>query len=372
MSAPVLAAAEGATRVRHFVSHLDWSPAEIDAMIDLAQELKAEGLDVAAHRGVPGGEAARPSYSRALQDRVLGLVFFNPSLRTLFSSQAAMQRLGGSAIPLHVGQGTWDLEWRDGVRMDGKASEHVREGVPVLSRYAEALGVRCFAGMRDADEDAQDSMIRAFAAHATVPVINLESAAEHPCQALAGIMTARELLGATAGRTLTVTWAPQAKPTPMAVPHSALLGAAWAGMNVRLLHPEGYELGAKYVEAARTECARRGSRFEISHDPAALGGTDILYVKSWGRRDMYGRAEEQAADFARLAGWRVSEARLAASQAPVLHCLPVRRDVVIDAAVLDGPRSRVVDEAENRMWVFMAVLLTLLKGEPVNDSGKRN
>jgi N-acetylornithine carbamoyltransferase len=246
--------------------------------------------------------------------------------------------------------------------MDGKASEHVREGAPVLSRYADVLGVRCFAAMKDAAEDEQDILLRAFAEHATVPVISLESASEHPCQALADIMTARELLGSTAKRTFTVTWAPQAKPTAMAVPHSAILGAAWAGMHVRLLHPEGYELGAKYMDAARAECARRGTRFEVSHDPAALSGTDVLYVKSWGRRDMYGRPEAQAADFARLAAWRVGEARLQGCPAPVLHCLPVRRDVVIDSAVLDGPRSKVVDEAENRMWVFMALLQTLLEG----------
>lgn len=340
--------------MRHFLSHLDWDPEEIEGVLDLASRLKLE------KRRADGWD--RPAYSRALEDRVLGLVFFNSSLRTLFSSQAAMQRLGGSAAALHVGQGTWNLEWRDGVPMDGAASEHVREAVPVLGRYAEALGIRCFAGMKDLEEDALDSMLNSFAAHSSVPVINLESAMEHPCQALADMLTAREILGGTtARRTFCLTWAPQARATPMAVPHSAMLGAAWAGMHVRVLHPEGYDLHPRYVAAAREQCASAGTSFEVSSDPAFLEGAEVVYVKSWGRSDLYGQDASQGADFARLAAWRVSEARLRPTPAPVLHCLPVRRDVVIDAKVLDGPRSRVVDQAENRMWVFMSLLLTLLR-----------
>lgn len=338
--------------MKHFTSYLDWKPAEIERLLDAAAELK--------------GAAAigpRPAYATRLQDRILGLMFFSPSLRTLFSSQAAMQRLGGGAIPLHIGQGTWLLEHRDGVRMDGAASEHIREAAPVLSRYADALAVRCFAGMKSSAEDAEDALIRSFARHATVPVINLESAMEHPCQALADMLTARELLGATQGRNFTLTWAPQAKATPMAVPHSAMLAAAWAGMHVRLLHPKGYDLNPTYVDAARRECQRGGARFEISHDPAQLQDSDVIYVKSWGRSELYGLDAEQQADFRNFEpAWRVSQGRLKGTAAPILHCLPVRRDVVIDSAVLDGPHSRVVDQAENRMWVFMALLLELLAG----------
>ncbi len=334
--------------MRHFLSFLDWTPSEIQALVERAGELKR---DPGAHR-------------EALLGRMLGLVFFDSSLRTLFSSQAAMARLGGSAIPLHVGKGTWQLEHRDGVRMDGACSEHVREAVPVLGRYADILGVRCFARLEDAAEDLADPVIRAFGRHSTVPVINLESAMEHPCQALADLMTASEVLGDARGRNFTLTWAPQAKATPMAVPHSALLAAAWGGMNVRLLHPEGYDLQPRYLDAARVACQAQGSRLEISHDPGELAGSDVVYVKSWGASRLYGQDAEQAREFQDLAHWRVSEERLRGTQAPVMHCLPVRRDVVVDAAVLDGPRSKVVDQAENRMWVFMALLLTLLQGVP--------
>ncbi len=340
--------------MKHFLSHLDWEPREIETLLDLTARLKRE-----RHRAA-GWD--RPAYARALEDRVLGLVFFNSSLRTLFSSQAAMQRLGGSAVPLHVGQGTWNLEWRDGVPMNGAASEHVREAVPVLGRYAEALGIRCFAGMKDLEEDALDPMLNAFAAHSSVPVINLESAMEHPCQALADMLTAREVLGgSTARRTFCLTWAPQAKATPMAVPHSAMLGAAWAGMHVRVLHPEGYDLHPRYVAAAREQCASAGTSFEMSNDPSFLEGAEVVYVKSWGRADLYAQEAAQGEDFSRLAAWRVSESRLRPTSAPVLHCLPVRRDVVVDSEVLDSARSRVVDQAENRMWVFMSLLLTLLR-----------
>ena len=216
--------------MRHWLSLQEYEPRELAGLVDLARRLKA------------GGESEQAAI---LRNRILTMVFFNPSLRTRTSFEAAMLRYGGHAICLSVGGDTWKLEYRDGVVMDGEAAEHIKEAAPVLSRYGDVLAVRTFAGLKDAAEDAADPVLRAFARYATVPVINMESAAGHPCQGLADWMTVDEKLGGTRGRRFVVSWAPQAKGLPMAVPHSAVLAAAAAGMHVSVAHPPGYELNAR-------------------------------------------------------------------------------------------------------------------------------
>ena len=332
--------------MRHWLSLLDYSPAELAELVALAGRFKA---------GRAGDEAA------ALRERVLVMVFFNPSLRTRTSFEAALLRHGGHSICLDVGGNTWQLEHRDGVVMNGPAAEHIREAAPVLSRYGDVLAVRTFAALKNAAEDAEDAVMQAFGRFATVPVINMESAHEHPCQGLADWQTMHEQLGDTRGRRFVLTWAPQAKGLPMAVPHSAALAAAAAGMHVTVAHPPGYELNAAIMDRARSWCAAAGTPLAVTHDQrAACADADILYVKSWGSPALYGDAERQAADFRRHADWMVTRAHLG-PRTRLMHCLPVRRNLVIADEALDDPRSIVVDQAENRLWAQAAILSRLLR-----------
>ena len=330
--------------MHHWVSMLDYEPAELAELVRVARRLKQGEISAAA-----------------LRERILTMVFFNPSLRTRTSFEAAMLRYGGHAICLNVGGDAWKLEYRDGVVMDGGEAEHIREAAPVLSRYGDALAVRTFAGLRDAAEDAQDLVIRAFAEFATVPVINMESASEHPCQGLADWMTVDEKLGGAAGKRFVVTWAPHVKGLPMAVAHSAVLSAAAAGMHVTVAHPPSYELARGILDRAAGWCAAAGTTLKFTHDQMeACDGADVVYVKSWGSPAHYGDSATQAESFRQYANWTVTPARLG-MRTLLMHCLPARRNVVIADAALDDPRSVVVDQAENRMWTQAAILQGLLR-----------
>ena len=332
--------------MRHWLSMLEYTPSELAQLVALARRFKA-------------GQASEEAAS--LRGRLLTLVFFNPSLRTRTSFEAAMLRYGGHSICLNVGGDTWKLEHRDGVVMDGDASEHIKEAAPVLSRYGDLLAVRTFAALQDAAEDAADRVLRAFARYATVPVINMESATEHPCQGLADWQTMDEKLGGTHGQRFTLTWAPQMKGLPLAVPHSAVLAAAAAGMHVTIAHPPGYELNATILEQAKSWCSAAKTNFAITHEQrAASQSADVLYVKSWGSPPLYGKADAQRASFREHADWMVEPGHLGC-ETLLMHCLPVRRNLVIADAALDDRRSIVVDQAENRMWAQAAILSYLLR-----------
>ncbi len=331
--------------MRHWVSMLDSTRAELAELVTLGRRFKA-------------GHAT--TEARRLAGKILVMVYFNPSLRTRASFEAGMARCGGTSITLNVGGDTWKLEYRDGVVMDSDAAEHIREAAPVLARYGHMLGVRTFAAMKNADEDAREQIIRGFEQYSSVPVINLESAVEHPCQALADWLTIAEKLNDTRGKRFVLSWAPQVKGLPMAVPHSAILAAAGAGMNITIAHPPGYELGERFVEQARTWCREAGSSLEIAHDQKACRQADILYVKSWGSSELYGQTDRQRDSFRQHASWMVDVDRLGPATR-LMHCLPVRRNVVISDAALNDERCIVVDQAENRMWAQLAVMATLMQ-----------
>ncbi len=321
--------------MRHWITMLEWDAGELNTLVARAAELKAG------------------STTQALRGRILGMLFFNPSLRTRVSMEAAIMRYGGHAITLSPGADSWRIEYAEGVRMDGDKAEHVREAAPVLSRYCDVLGIRSFAGMKEYSEDRKETVIRSFARFATVPVVNLESAIEHPCQALGDMLTMKERLGATEGRRFVLTWAPHVNPLPLAVPHSAVLAAALAGMQVTVAHPEGYELD--------DEISGRAGSIQVTHEQsAALQAADIVYVKSWGARAMYGDIERQRDSFLRHRDWTVSRTKLP-PESYLMHCLPVRRNLVIADDALDSDRSIVIDQAENRMWAQAAILEHLLQ-----------
>jgi N-acetylornithine carbamoyltransferase len=293
------------------------------------------------------------------------MVFLNPSLRTRSSMETAMFLHGGHALVLEPGKGSWALETEPGAVMDGATVEHVTEAAHVLARYADALAVRAFPKGTDWAVEREDRLIRDFARFSDKPVINLESSRRHPCQALADAMTLRERLGETRGRKFVLAWAWHPKALPTAVPASAALAAAHLGMEIVIARPDGYELDPEDTALVRKITQHQGGEFvHIINDPdEGVVGADAVYVKSWGSVKLFGQPEEEAAFRSTLRDWRLTPQRLKSTRqgkAVVMHCLPVRRNVEIDDAVLDGPNSAVVDEAENRLHVQRALLLTML------------
>jgi N-acetylornithine carbamoyltransferase len=331
--------------------------ARFHSLAELAREEIAALLALAAR-------LERAPEPKALAGRLLGLLFFDPSLRTLASMQAAMHRLGGGSIVLTPGRGTWQLETRDGVVMDGDAAEHVREAIPVLAGYVDALGIRAFAGGSDLAADLADAEFRRIAGLSPVPTINLESALDHPCQALGDWKTLDDL-GVPARGKLVLSWANHPKPLPLAVPATVVQMAAARGMEVVVLRPEEYALPEPILARARAAAtASGGSVRETSDRDDATAGAVSLYGKSWSSPLHYGDAVAEAEMRARRSDWTIGLDwfERAAADCRFLHCLPVRRNVVVADEVLDSPRSVVVRQAHNRLWAQMAVLHTLLGG----------
>lgn len=326
----------------------EWPSAAIDELLDCAMRVK---------RGeVKGG----------LEGKVLAMVFMNPSLRTRASMETAMFLHGGHALNLEPGKGSWALETDPDAVMDGATAEHIVEAARVLSRYADALAIRSFPSGDDWQVARADAVVRTFAHEATVPVINLESARRHPCQGLADAMTMRERLGDARGRRFVLQWAWHPHPLPTAVPVSAALAAAHLGMEVTIARPPGYDLDPDDMMAIENLARSRGGKVNLSEDlDAAISGADVVYAKSWGALPLFGRPKEEAELRTGLRDWRLTAERMAATAGGAgiaMHCLPVRRNVVIDAAVLDGSQSAVIDQAENRLHAQRALLLKLIGG----------
>ncbi|MBI5200575.1 MAG: N-acetylornithine carbamoyltransferase [Elusimicrobia bacterium] len=295
-------------------------------------------------------------HGRPLAGKTVALCFMNPSLRTQVSFEAAAASLGAHPITLFIGQGTYALEHREGVVMDGAAAEHVKEAVPVLSRMCDLLALRCFPEGKNWAEDKKDPLLAAFRKYATVPVVSLESALGHPCQALADLMTIKERMNPK-GKKFLLAWAPHIKASPQAVPNSAAEMAALAGMDVTICRPEGYDLDGEVMARVKAACAAAGSELVVTDDEdAAYAGANVVYAKSWGSLQNYG-----VPPAASLTSRKITEAKLAqGDDAIFMHCLPVRRGLKVEDAVLDGPRSVVIDQAENRLHTAKAVLLDLL------------
>ena len=329
----------------HFLTTSNYSRAELDQLIDSALRFK-------------GGD----NQSKPLAGKSVALVFFNPSLRTRASMQVGIYELGGNAVALEPGGTTWTLEHREGAVMDGDRTEHVAEFVQVLGRYCAAIGVRTFAPLKNWEEERADPILRAFAKYSEVPVINLESAIHHPCQALADMMTIREKLGPGRKRVL-LNWAWHPKPLPMAVPNSFALAAAQIGHDLIVAHPKGYELDEELMEETRRQAASAGGSLKITNDiDAAFAGAEVVYAKSWGAAQFYGAPEKDIAERARYRlKWIVNEEKMSrTNQAIFMHCLPVRRNVIVTDGVIDSKASAVIDEAENRLHVQKAILASLL------------
>jgi N-acetylornithine carbamoyltransferase len=324
---------------------------------DLGQDGFAAILDLAAR--VKRGEV-----KGGLEGKVLAAAFLDPSLRTRASFESAMFLHGGHMIVLEPGRGSWSLETEPGVVMEGTAVEHLIETSRVLGRYADAIGVRVFPKGTEWLRERQDRVIKDFAAYSEKPVINLESARRHPCQGLADALTLTEKLGQPKGKRFVLSWAWHPKALPTAVPASAAIAAAQLGMEVVIARPPGYDLDPDDMAVIYQQAAAAGGRVSLANSMTdALVGADAVYVKSWGSLQHFGRPEDEQAFRAGLRDWRMTVDRLRATKGgkgAVMHCLPVRRNVEIDDAVLDGPASVVVDQAENRLHVQRALLLELI------------
>jgi N-acetylornithine carbamoyltransferase len=333
----------------------------MNRFIDLA-ELSRE--EIAGLLELAGHLDRNPEPS-ALTGKVLGMLFLNPSLRTVASFQAAMGRLGGTSFVITPGAGTWKLETRDGIVMDGDAAEHIREAVPVLAGYSDVLGIRAFGSGIDLAADLEERKFMEMAGLCPVPLVNLESAVNHPCQALADWKTMDDLGVPADGGRFVLSWANHPSPLPLAVPSAVVHMAAMRGMDVTVLRPDGYALPGEVMDRAREAAAASGGSVRESEDrEEATRGAHVLYAKSWASTRYYGRPADDQALRSRLEDWTVDESWFAQArpESIFMHCLPVRRNMVVADEVLDGPRSRVLPQARNRMTVQMAVLHRLLRG----------
>ncbi|HET7110366.1 MAG TPA: N-acetylornithine carbamoyltransferase [Gemmatimonadales bacterium] len=331
---------------RDFLAMEDWGQEGVEQLLALAARIK---------RGeVAGG----------LERKVLAAIFMDPSLRTRSSFETGMFLHGGHAVILEPGKGSWTLETEHGVVMDGTSVEHVIEAARVLSRYADALAVRAFPKGGSWEVAREDRIIRDFARYSSKPVINMESTRRHPCQGLADAMTLREKLGDTRRKKFVLAWAWHPKPLPTAVPASAAVAGAMMGMDVVIARPPGYALDPDDMDTiARCAAAAGGSVTETDDLNGAVAGAEAVYVKSWGALGAFGRPDAEAILREPYRVWKMTaglQQQTRAGAGIVMHCLPVRRNVEIDDAVLDGPHSVVVDEAENRLHVQRALLLEIM------------
>ena len=301
--------------------------------------------------------------ARPLAGKVFAGMFYDPSLRTRSSLLVACAKLGAEYLDLQPDSSLWTLEFTDEVVMDGVAQEHIREAAGVVGRYAQAIGLRAFPTRGQWERERSQPVHRAFADHAGVPVVNLEGPMAHPCQGLADALTFQDLLGEPRGRKLVFTWAPHPHQGLMAVPHSALWAGTSLGMDVVLAHPEGFDLDSEALSESRALASASGGAFSVTHDrDVALSGADLVYAGSWGAVAGPDASRAGHADaVSSLRHWKVDTADLRhGGDAFFLHCLPVRRNVVVTDAVLDGPLSAVLDQAENRVWAQVALLLNLM------------
>lgn len=339
---PILAELKGTS----YLSTGDLSREQFEAMLDLA---------IAQKQG-------NASYGKPLDGKSVILLFFNPSLRTRTSMVVGVRQLGGDPVLLEIGKGVWNLEHREGIVMDGSNAEHIKEAIPVLASYADAIAVRCFPSMEDYENDKTEPVLSAFQQYSPVPILNMESATHHPMQGGADMLTIKEKLGSVAGRKVVLSWAYHPKALPMAVPNSFALASAQLGANLTLACPPEFVLDQSLMDDVKSRAEAAGGSFTVSHDlNEAATDAEVIYAKSWGSLQYYGRLDQEVEMRKAYKNWMISGDTMSRTNNGLfMHCLPVRRNVVVGDEVLDGPHSVVVDEAENRLhWqkTMMSVYL---------------
>ncbi|SMO57376.1 N-acetylornithine carbamoyltransferase [Gracilimonas mengyeensis] len=284
-------------------------------------------------------------YSDLGRQRSMCLIFLNPSLRTRLSSQKAAFNLGLDTAVLDVGSQGWNLEFADGVVMDGDKAEHIKEAAAVISSYFDVVAIRAFAKLQDREEDYSEQVMSAFKEYCPVPVINMESSTGHPLQAFADLITIEEHKKVEKPKVV-LTWAPHPKALPQAVANSFSQWMQAANFDFTITHPEGYELADEMVGNAKVE-----------YDQAkAFEGADFIYAKNWSNYKDYGKVVSKDSN------WMVTQQKMQLTNAgKFMHCLPVRRNVVVEGAVLDSDQSIVIPQATNRIFSMQTVTKKILE-----------
>ena len=337
---------------KHFYNTADFSQEEINYLIDLALKLK------------------KGKINKHFLGKSLAMMFFNPSLRTRVSFTMAMQKLGGLAIDLST-KGSYTFEFQEGSIMNKDTIEHVKDAAHVLGKYCDVIAIRSSDLITSNSESVQvsswdklkqDTILKSFMKYSQVPVINMESNVYHPCQGLGDAMTIKEKLGNPKKKKYVLTWVYHPKALPMATPNSQLLSACDLGMNVVVVHPKGWELDKGILKVMEQKAKKAGGNFQVSNSQKeAFKEADVICAKSWGALKYYGNWEEEKKLKTNLKNWIVNkEIMKLTDNAIFMHCLPVRRNVEVTDEVIDSKNSVVIDEAENRMWVQMAIIKSLL------------
>ena len=313
--------------MKHFITLADLP--NFEQTLDLAMDLKKN-----------------PTKSNGLgKDKTLGLLFFNPSLRTRLSTQKAAQNLGLPTMVMNFSQESWALEFEDGTKMSGLRSEHVKEAAAVVSQYCDMVAIRAFASLSDKEKDEAETVLRSFTKYASIPIINMESATAHPLQALADAITIEEFKPKYKPKVV-LSWAPHPKALPHAVGNSFTQMMKYMDADFIIAHPEGYSLNPKITEGV--EC--------MTDQEKAMEGADFVYTKNWCSYDHYGqilKTDDQ---------WMITPDKMElTNNGKFMHCLPIRRNIVASDGVLDSPRSLVIQQSQNRIYSAQAVLKQLLE-----------
>lgn len=281
------------------------------------------------------------------KNKTLGLIFMNPSLRTRLSTQKAGLNLGMDVMVMNFSGEGWALETEEGVIMNGDKAEHIKEAAAVVGEYCDIIGLRSFPGLKDKKLDYKDHVINEFVKYAGVPIINLESATVHPCQSLADIITIEETKKVDNPKVV-LTWAPHPRALPQSVANSFAQWINKTDYEFVIANPEGYDLSEEFTGNAK-----------VVHNPdVAYKGADYIYAKNWSSFERYGQILSQDTK------WMVDERKMKlTNNAKFMHCLPVRRNVIVSDAVIDSENSIVIQEAANREWAAQAVLKQLLSND---------
>ena len=285
------------------------------------------------------------AYSHLGKNKTMVLIFFNSSLRTRLSTQKAAMNLGMNTMVLNVNEDGWKLESELGVVMDGDKPEHLREAIPVIGEYCDIIGVRSFARFESKEHDYSENILNQFIEYAGVPIVSMEAATRHPLQSFADLMTIEEFKKKPRPKVV-LTWAPHPRALPQAVPNSFVEWMRKADYDLVVTHPEGYELAPEFMGDLKVE---------YSQDKA-FEGADFIYAKNWASYTDYGKILSKDMD------WTVDARKMAlTNQARFMHCLPVRRNMIVTDEVIDSPASIVIQEAANREWSAQAVLKMILE-----------
>ena len=310
--------------MQHFLSLND-----IDSIPDWVDEARALKIDQLQSKSLG-------------KNKTIGLLFFNNSLRTRLSTQKAAMNLGMEVIVMNFGNEGWALEYGDGTIMDQGTSEHIKEAAKVVSQYCDIIGIRAFASLTDKEKDEAEVVLNGFKKYASVPIVNMESSVGHPLQALTDAITLAENSNKAKPKVV-LSWAPHPKALPHAVANSFIQIMQRQDADFVITHPKGYELDPTITKNSQIEYDQR----------KALENADFVYVKNWSSYDDYGKVLSQDQN------WMITKDKL--GDAKFMHCLPVRRNVVVEDAVLDSNQSLVIEQANNRTYAAQIVLKKILE-----------